>query len=99
MIKIIFEDKQNYIGETITVGIYGDGSPDNFLSDYENLNDFISKCKKNGLTVSDLDDNGEYGWSMNLTGDSKTIYKMVNYKILGYNEDSLEDFMNNYMLD
>lgn len=96
IIKIYPIDESKILRESI-IGLYGDDSSD--LGDYTDLSTFISSCKKRGISVSDVEDNGSNGWELNLSGDPRIIYSLVNNRVRGYNKDSLSEFIDEYSLD
>lgn len=96
IIKIYPIDESKSLKESV-IGLYGDDSSN--LGDYSDLSTFISSCKKRGISVSDVEDNGSNGWELNLSGDPRIIYSLVNNRVRGYNKDSLSEFIDEYSLD
>lgn len=95
MVKKIYEEID--ADKIVTIGIYGDDIEENFREYKYRIGYFKDACRKAGIEISN-DDTYDFsgGWEMDLTGDPRTIYKLVNYRIPGYNCDSLEEFINQY---
>ena len=92
MAKRFYEERQ--FDEIVTIGIYGDevGKDYNY-----SVRNFIDACRRNKVKVSNYVDYGDgFGWEMDLTGRALTIYKLVNFKINGYNARSFDEFIDQY---
>jgi len=85
----------------VTVGIYGNDNRDDFKEYNYSIKNFIDVCKRAGLKVDNLDVNikGSESWEMDLSGNPRTIYRLVNYRLPGYHMDSLKDFIDYYEID
>lgn len=84
----VFEDHG-----TVTVGIYGDET-----GKYPDLLSMISAFKKSGIEIIDQDGDEEYGWDLTLKGPAKTLFKMIDGNVPGYNCDDVQDFIDQYSI-
>lgn len=78
----------------VTVGLYGDDP-----GKYESLEQMVTAMKSAGLQVTNVTGDEEYGWSFDVRGPAKKIYKMVDDTIPGYSCDSVQEFVDQYSID
>lgn len=90
------ESIKEYIGidDEVLIGLYGDE-----VNGFDSVDQLAKSFEDNGIEVIYKSGDMEYGWDLEVKGNARDIYRLVNGKITGYNCNSTQEFVDRYRID
>lgn len=80
--------------DEVIIGLYGDE-----VSGFDSVDQLAKSFEDNGIEVISKSGDMEYGWDLEVKGNARDIYRLVNGKITGYNCNSTQEFVDRYRID
>ena len=82
------------VDDVVVIGIYGDE-----VDGFETVDQLAQSFEDNGIEVISKSGDMEFGWDLELKGNARDIYRLVNGKITGYNCATTQEFVDQYRID
>lgn len=80
--------------DEVIIGLYGDE-----VRGFDSVDQLAQHFEDNGIAVISKSGDMEYGWDLEIKGNARDIYRLVNDKITGYNCNSTQEFVDRYRID
>ena len=80
--------------DKVIIGLYGDE-----VSGFDSVDQLAKSFEENGIEVIYKSGDMEYGWDLEVKGNARDIYRLVNGKLTGYNCNSTQEFVDRYRID
>lgn len=80
--------------EVVTIGLYGDE-----VNGYNSIDELARAFEDRGIEVLEKSGDFDFGWDLEVRGNARDIYNLVNNKITGYNCSSTQEFVDRYRID